>query len=119
MNRSVDMSKPGSMFHATKNWLSPKAKKLIKESFYQQVAMTNRLSTPKGQTRRRALEMAASQNHTANVEQQPSMEPAAAVGNNLASIASGASLRASIITRAKNRRYGGRNLGAEGGPAYP
>ncbi len=48
MNRSIDSSKPGSMFHATKNWLSPKAKRIIKECFYHQTEMTNRLSTPKG-----------------------------------------------------------------------
>ncbi len=36
------------------------------------------------------------------------------VNNNLANVASGASLRASIITRAKNRCYGGRNIGGEG-----
>jgi hypothetical protein len=62
INRSIDASKAGSMFHATQNWLSPKAKKIIKECFYQQVAMTNRLSTPKAQTRRRAFELNASQN---------------------------------------------------------
>jgi hypothetical protein len=58
VNRSVDLCKPGSMFHSTKNWLSPKAKKMIKECFYLQVAMTNRLSTPKSQMRRRAYELA-------------------------------------------------------------
>lgn len=56
--KSVDTSKPGSMFHATRNWLSPKAKRIIKECFHQQLSLTNRLSTPKNQIRRKAFENA-------------------------------------------------------------
>lgn len=51
MTQTVDSSNPGSMYHATKNWLSPKAKRVIKECFVQQLTLTNRLSTPKHQIR--------------------------------------------------------------------
>ena len=56
MSQTVDSSNPGSMYHATKNWLSPKAKRVIKECFVQQLSLTNRLSTPKGQIRQRQPE---------------------------------------------------------------
>lgn len=58
-NRSID-AKPGSMFHATKNWLSPKAKRIIKDCFQQQMSLTNRLSTPKGAFRKKAFESTTS-----------------------------------------------------------
>jgi len=35
------------MYFATNNWLSPKARRVIKESYMQQVTLSNRLSTPK------------------------------------------------------------------------
>ena len=35
MTQTVDCSKPGSMYHTTRNWLSPKAKRIIKEAFNQ------------------------------------------------------------------------------------
>lgn len=53
--QSVDCSKPGSMYYATKNWLSPKAKRIIKECFSSQLSMTNRLSTPKHGIRKKAF----------------------------------------------------------------
>jgi hypothetical protein len=34
MAQTVDCSKPGSMYHTTRNWLSPKAKRIIKEAFH-------------------------------------------------------------------------------------
>lgn len=46
MVQSID-AKPGSMYFATKNWLSPKARRVIKESYHHQVNLSNRLSTPK------------------------------------------------------------------------
>jgi hypothetical protein len=39
------------MYHTTRNWLSPKAKKIIKEAFKQQLSLSNRLSTPKNPIR--------------------------------------------------------------------
>lgn len=33
MQQTVDCSNPGSMYHTTRNWLSPKAKRVIKECF--------------------------------------------------------------------------------------
>lgn len=46
MVQSID-AKPGSMYFATKNWLSPKARRVIKDSYLHQVTLSNRLSTPK------------------------------------------------------------------------
>jgi hypothetical protein len=43
------------MYYATKNWLSPKAKRIIKECFTSQLSMTNRLSTPKHGIRKKAF----------------------------------------------------------------
>lgn len=35
IHRSIDASKSGSMFHQTQNWLSPKARRIIKDCFHQ------------------------------------------------------------------------------------
>lgn len=56
---SID-AKPGSMFHAAQNWLSPKAKRIIKECFNNQTELTRRLSTPKQGVRARDFEQTVS-----------------------------------------------------------
>jgi hypothetical protein len=54
-NMSIE-AKPGSMFHAAQNWLSPKAKRVVKECFNNQIELTRRLSTPKHGVRARAFD---------------------------------------------------------------
>jgi hypothetical protein len=106
MTQTVDCSKPGSMYHTTRNWLSPKAKRIIKEAFNQQLTLSNRLSTPKNPTR-----SSVSRDRDLSGVGSPDKE---ADPNSLAQQPS--SIRQSLLMRTSNgRRYGnGRNQLGEG-----
>ncbi len=101
MSQTVDSSNPGSMYHATKNWLSPKAKRVIKECFVQQLSLTNRLSTPKGQIRQRQQDgtnslQSLERENGESAQKLPATIPA---------------VRTSLLMRSsQSKRYHGRNL---------
>ena len=89
------------MYFATKNWLSPKARRVIRDSYQQQISITNRLSTPKNGIRKKTFEGVVTDD-----AREGSQEPVNLLGS--------VSLRPNVMMRiANNRNLAGRNLNVQ------